>query len=77
MECPSCHPCPKCPSPDFLERNGSWLLSVVGLLIGCFSGMLTYFLKSRCRRIRCLGVECERDVVALDPKDVQIELQPS
>ena len=52
--------------PDFVERNGAWLLSVLGVATACVSGMLAYFLKSRCSRIRCCGMECERDVLNLE-----------
>ena len=52
--------------PDFVERNGAWLLSVLGVVSACVGGVLTYFLKSRCSRIRCCGVECERDVLDLE-----------
>ncbi len=51
--------------PDFIERNGAWLLSVFGIISACISGMLVYFLKSRCRTIKCCGMECERDVLDL------------
>ena len=63
--------------PDFIERNGAWLLSVIGVLATCASGMLAYFLRSRCRRIRCCGVECERDVLNLERvpnSQLQVEL---
>ena len=76
--CHECHACPECPSPDFLERNGTWLLTVVGMVVACFGGVLTYFLKSRCKRIKCLGVECVREVVALDPQNLTVEVtQPA
>ena len=52
--------------PDFIERNGAWLLSVVGILGSCTTAVLVYFLRSRCRRIRCCGCECERDVLDLE-----------
>ena len=52
-----------CSQPDFIERNGTWLLTVIGVFTTCFGGMLTYFLRSRCRKVRCFGVECERDVL--------------
>ena len=57
--------------PDFIERNGAWLLSVLGVTTACVSGVLAYFLKSRCSRIKCCGVECERDVLNLErvPED--------
>lgn len=52
--------------PDFIERNGAWLLSLVGIIVTCFSGLLAYFLKSRCQTIRCCGCECQRDVLNLE-----------
>ena len=51
--------------PDFVERNGSWLLSVLGVCMTCISGVMVYMLKSRCRTIKCCGLECERDVLDL------------
>lgn len=51
--------------PDFVERNGAWLLSVMGIMGTCVSAMFVYFLKSRCRSIKCCGMECERDVLDL------------
>lgn len=62
-----------CPEPDFIETNGAFLLSLIGIVGGGVGMLLTYFLKSRCRRIKCCGLECTRDVVALDPKDIQIQ----
>ena len=52
-------------NPDFVERNGAWLLSVVGIAGTCVSGLLVYFLKSRCTSIKCCGCECERQVLDL------------
>ena len=52
--------------PDFIQRNGAWLLSMLGILATCMSGLMVYMLKSRCRRIRCCGVDCERDVLDLN-----------
>lgn len=50
-------------SPDFVERNGAWLLSVLGISMTCISGVLVCVLRSRCRTIKCCGLECERDVL--------------
>ena len=61
-----------CPDPDFLERNGAWLLTVIAGFTGCFGMVLTYFLKSRCKRIQCWGVSCVRDVIELPAADVHI-----
>lgn len=54
-----------CPDPDFLEKNGAWLLTVIGLFVGCLATVMTYFLKSRCRTIDCCGVSLERDVIEI------------
>lgn len=56
-------------SPDFIERNGAWLLSVFGIVSACVSGMFVYFLKSRCTRIACCGSECVRSPINLDVVD--------
>ena len=61
-----------CPDVDFVEKNGAWLLTVIGLITGCLGMMFTYFLKSRCKKIKCLGLSCDRDVVALDPSQIEI-----
>lgn len=58
--------------PDFIEKHGTWLLTVVAGLSGCAGMMFTYLLKSRCSQIRCLGVSCVREVLALKPADVII-----
>jgi len=71
MDCPACNPC-NCPDPDFIERNGTWLLGMSGILFTCIGGMLTFFLKSRCTRIQACGLMCERDVLAIDPKDASV-----
>ena len=59
--------------PDFIQRNGAWLLSVIGLLTTCLSGCLVYMLKSRCTKIKCCGFECERDVVQIDARSANVE----
>ena len=51
-----------CPNPDFVEKNGTWLLSVIGVGTGVLASLLTFFLKSRCTQISCWGVSCVRDV---------------
>ena len=39
------------------------IISIMGILAGCFAGCLTYMLKSRCVRIKCGCLELERDVI--------------
>jgi hypothetical protein len=66
-----------CPQPDFIERNGAWLLTVVGVVVGCFGGLLSYFLKSRCSKIKCCGLQLERQVVQLDSDEVGVDMSQS
>ena len=69
IECPIECVRSACPDPDFLEKHGAWVLTVVGLGAGCIGTVLTYFLKSRCRHIECCGMKLDRDVVQF--KDVK------
>ena len=58
--------------PDFVERNGSWILTVVGIFSSCCAASFVYLLKSRCTKIKCFCVECDRAVLAMDPADVTV-----
>lgn len=61
-----------CPEPDFLERNGAWMLTVIAGFSGCVGMVLTYFLKSRCKEITCCGLHCVRDLVELKPTTADV-----
>ncbi len=50
-----------CTPPDFIERNGTWLLTMIGVVGGGLGAVLTYFLKSRCTDIDVCCVKCRRD----------------
>lgn len=50
----------------FIEVNGTWVITFTGILSACVSGTLMYFLKSRCTRIQCGCVSCERDPISED-----------
>lgn len=43
--------------------DDTFVLALVGMLGGGGAACLAYFLKSRCVRIRCCCLECERDVL--------------
>ena len=45
-----------------LPVSESFLIGCVGLVAGMFAGFLTFLLRSRCSKIKCCGVECERSV---------------
>ncbi len=63
-----------CDSPqDFLQKHNGFLLTLVGL-VGTGAGvLLAYCLKSRCTKISCCGLKCERKPIELNPADVEIE----
>ena len=58
--------------PDFLERNGTFLLTLFGMVGGCAGSILVYFLKSRCSEIKlCWGaVSCIRTPLPADMIEV-------
>ncbi len=60
---------------DFIQRNGTWLLSVIGLLSACSAGLLTFFLKSRCTEINCGCCSLKRQPVALEANQATIQIQ--
>ena len=66
-----------CDQPDFIERNGAWLLTIVGVMTGCFGGLLTFFLKSRCTTIKFCGVQLDRQVIDLAADETEVGMQPT
>ena len=58
--------------PDFIERNGAWLLSVIASVSACVGYCLSYFLKSRCKKIDCCGMKCDRAPLELNPTDAEL-----
>ena len=42
----------------------SFIIALVGIGSACMGGFLTFLLRSRCRTIKCCGVECEREVLS-------------
>lgn len=61
-----------CPQPDFIERNGAFVLTVIGVITGFLGGLFTFFLKSRCKRIKLCCLECDRTPITLDVTDVEV-----
>lgn len=62
--------------PDFLQRNGSWLLSIIAAFSASLGAVLTYLLRSRCRHIRIGCLECDRTPVVLEPTSAEIAVVP-
>ena len=64
-----------CPQPTFLEKNQTFLLTIIGLGGSAFGVLTAYFLKSRCKKIKifwgCLS--CDRTVLELPIESVNVE----
>ena len=59
-------------SPDFLQKHGSFFLTLFGVLTGVTGVVFTYFLRSRCTEIKCWGIFCKRKPLDLDTADIEI-----
>jgi len=57
---------------DFIQKNGAWLLSVVGAVAACLGVVFTYFLKSRCKTVNMGCIKCDREVLELEGKDSNV-----
>jgi len=57
---------------DFLERNGGFLITILGILGAGCSAMMVYFLKSRCSNINiCWGcLSCIREPLPVNMVEV-------
>ena len=58
--------------PDWLEKHHGFVLTLVATASGGLGLLLSYFLKSRCHKISCGCISCDRDVIELQPKDVEV-----
>lgn len=53
----------------------SFYITIIGVAMGAFTGFLGFVLKSRCTKIRCCGLECERSVLSEEHiNDVKVEI---
>ncbi len=55
-----------CPEPDWLEKHETFVLTVVATLSATIGVMFSFFLKSRCTKIKCFGFACDRQPVDLN-----------
>jgi len=63
-----------CESPsDWLEKHSTFVITLFGLLGGGATMLLTYFLKSRCKKIKCCGFECDRTPIELTVEQVEMQ----
>lgn len=52
--------------PDFIQNNGAWLLTVIGVGSACLGTVFTYFLRSRCHKLKLGCMECDRTPVEME-----------
>ena len=76
VECPISCVRAACPDPDFIEKNGAWLLTVIGVFTACVGSVFAYFLKSRCKKIKCCGVSCDREVQSIEEIEMEVQAGP-
>ena len=62
-----------CPSPDWLEKHETFTLTMVATISAFVTAVLSYFLKSRCTKIKCFGMSCIRQPLPIDSSFNQIE----
>ena len=59
---------------DFLEKHSTFVLTASSVFSALLATVFTYFLKSRCSKIDCLCIKCEREV---DLSNVQVDSEQS
>jgi hypothetical protein len=65
-----------CPSPSFLDKNQTFLLTIIGIGSSALTMLFAYFLKSRCKKVNCCYglLICDRNPIDLTiPVDVTVE----
>ena len=58
--------------PTWLERHEGWTITMVGILGGGLGALLAFFMRSRCTKIKCFGLACDREPLALEPSQVEV-----
>ena len=60
IECPIECVRAACPDPDWLEKHETFTLTMTATVSAAITALLSYFLKSRCTKIKCFGLSCTR-----------------
>jgi hypothetical protein len=65
--------CPiECIEQDFLEKHSGFVITITGVISGSLGMLFSFFLKSRCTEISCGCIKCNRDVLELNPDQINI-----
>jgi hypothetical protein len=54
--------------PDWLEKHSTFVLTLVASLSACVGVVL----KSRCKKIKCCGLECDRSPIELNADEIEV-----
>ena len=66
-----------CPDPSWLEKHETFVLTMVATVSATVTAILSYFLKSRCTKIKCFGLSCVRQPIPADPENVTCNVTTS
>ena len=66
IECPIECVRAACPDPDWLEKHETFTLTMTATVSAAITALLSYFLKSRCTKIKCFGLSCTRQPLDID-----------
>lgn len=55
-----------------LPVSESFLITCLGLFAGICGGVLTCILRSRCVKIKCWGIECDRQLPDTTPEAIEL-----
>jgi hypothetical protein len=66
-----------CPDLDFLEKHNGFLITLIGAISGVLGVIFSYCIKSRCKNIKTPCISCDRDVVVLEPDQVEVATVPT
>tara|TARA_B110000046_G_scaffold150576_1_gene159030 strand:+ start:291 stop:545 length:255 start_codon:yes stop_codon:yes gene_type:complete len=60
-----------CDKPTWLQENETFILTTVASLSAALGVIFSYFLKSRCIKVQCCCIKCDRDVPKLESSDTK------
>ena len=66
-----------CDEADWLQKHESFVLTITATMSAALGVVFSYFLKSRCTKIRFCGFSCDRTPVSLEATDLEVTTQPT
>tara|TARA_R110002020_G_scaffold73940_4_gene189586 strand:+ start:4286 stop:4555 length:270 start_codon:yes stop_codon:yes gene_type:complete len=63
--------------PDFLTKHNQFIITLSGIISALFGSILAYFLKSRCKKINCFCISCDREIPPIPAPSPQKKINVS